>query len=325
MTANVESMAYQGKEPWHGLGVKVPDDLSPDEMVKAAGLEWFVRKEQMYLANKQPVMGNYALTRYQPNDNGELEYMSTLGVCGPKYEPTQNRDAFRFFQKFTKAGSMTLETAGSLDEGRQVWCLAKINENFVLPGNDKVEGYVLLYHPHIWGKALSIMFTPIRVVCQNTLTMALATKSGAFRMPHLYAFDDDVIVAAEETLGLSSTLLKGFKDNAEFLSSKKYSQEDVLEYIATLFDRRLLQEDEFVPGDFNRTAARVRALLKHQPGAEMKSANDTWWGAFNAVTYYVDHEAGNDRDTALKSAWFGQRAGLKRRALEAAIDFANAA
>lgn len=320
MTADVESMAYTGPVPWHGLGNAVSPGLAPDEMIQEAGLDWTVRKEQMYLSGGEAITTNFALTRYR-----EDKYLNTLGVCGPRYEPIQNREAFKFFKRFTDAGGMALETAGSLGNGQNVWCLASLNEGFTLPGDDRVNGYILMYHPHIWGKALSIMFTPIRVVCQNTLTMALANSSGHFRMPHVQAFDDDIIASATETLGLSNYLLKQFEDQAVILSRTPYTDETVNRYIASLFDKSLLMDEVIEVGDMNRTAHRIRTLLTKQPGAEMKAANDTWWGAFNAVTYYIDHEAGNDRDTALQSAWFGQRAGLKRQALEAALKFAEAA
>jgi len=322
MTADVETMAYTGPRPWHGLGYEVDPTLSPDEMIVAAGLDWRVKKEPLFLKDHQhQIHSHFALTRYDRDG----KFMSTLGVCGPKYEPVQNRDAFKFFQRFTNAGAMTLQTAGALDFGRKVWCLASINDGFTLPGDDRVEGYILMYHPHIWGKALSIMFTPIRVVCQNTLTMALAQSSGHFRMPHIHDFDDSIIKAAEETLGLSGLLLNGFHERAKFLTTKQFNEETVNRFIAGLFDKKCANEDEFEAADMNRTAYRVKQLIDLQPGHDMKAMRGTWWGAFNAVTYFVDHEAGNNRDTALQSAWFGQRAALKRKALEDALEFAKAA
>ena len=156
---------------------------------------------------------------------------------------------------------MKMETAGSLRDGKEIWGLAKLKDDFELAGGDEVKGYLLINQPHEAGKAMTIKFTPIRVVCNNTLTMALRGEGTALRMPHVKEFDEDVRAAAEEALGLSSQAITDFKEKSEFLASRQYKQESVLNYIAELYQpsvlvdkAKALTDDEFVMQEqFNAT------------------------------------------------------------------------
>jgi phage/plasmid-like protein (TIGR03299 family) len=326
MAANVETIAWAGETPWHGLGVEVPFGLTPNEMIDAAGLNWHVKKHPMFTDTGVAVEGYGALVRDKDSH--------VLGICGPEYTPFQNREVFAFFKKFTDAGHMVLETAGSLNHGKNVWALARINAlDFTLNGNsnDKVNNYMLLNHPHQWGKALSIMFTSIRVVCCNTLTMALASGKEKFSAMHVQEFGTDTIRRAEEALGIAELICADYKDNVILLSKVKAERAQVTDYIARLFQPDMYKEKPtedtiLSPLDFNRRAGRVFDLLNVAPGNELSTAKGTWWGALNAITYYVDHDAGQgDRNIALHNAWFGQRAGIKRVAYNLAVEYAKAA
>jgi hypothetical protein len=182
------------------------------------------------------------------------------------------------------------------------------------------------------------------VVCNNTLSMALADKTQpAFKMPHTKVFDTELIVSAEQALGLASDRLEEYKQSAEFLSSKKYDDNSVVSYIADLLQPKLaLQQKLLLENskstdvdliesrlqtlqEFQRTPHKVYEALEVQPGANMASSKGTWWGAVNALTYVVDHKWGHDRDAAMHNAWFGARASLKNRAMTKAIEYARAA
>tara|TARA_B100000035_G_scaffold1622_2_gene1366 strand:+ start:6471 stop:7499 length:1029 start_codon:yes stop_codon:yes gene_type:complete len=342
MAHAVETMAYAGEVPWHGLGVKVEDNLTPDEMLVAAGLDWTVSKRHLFTHSEPsvenskeviPVNDYYVLVRDSDN--------KTFGPCGPKFVPSQNADAFKFFEKFTSVGDMSMDTAGALKGGEQVWGLAKINDGFTLPGDDRVLGYLLVSVSHKWGKANEIRFTPIRVVCNNTLTYALADKTRpSFKMPHLTALDAEVFKSAEEALGIAGDRMKDFKESAEFLSSKNYTSQNVVSYISELFQPELLEQQKNIEqmsdikaiatrqsmvDEFKRIPAMVHQALEEQPGANLKSSKGTWWGAANAVTFIVDHKWGHDRDAALHNAWFGGRASLKQKAISKALEYAKAA
>ena len=342
MAHAVETMAYAGETPWHGLGVQVEDNLTPQEMLVAAGLDWTVSKRHLFTHADPDVNASDDLigvdgysVLVRDSDN------KTFGPCGPRFIPSQNADAFEFFKKFTDAGHMKMETAGALKDGQNVWGLANVSKDFTLPGDDRVLGYLLVSVSHKWGKSNEIRFTPIRVVCNNTLTMALSDRSTlGFRMPHVRALDSEVFVAAEKALGLAGNRMAEFKETAEFLSSKKFDRNSVVNYIADLFqpelitaqeeiekmsDTRMIATRQSMVDDFKRIPSMVHQAIDEQPGARLKSSNGTWWGAMNAVTFVVDHKWGHDRDASLHNAWFGGRASLKQKAMNKAIDYARAA
>lgn len=342
MAHMVETMAYAGEVPWHSHGTPVDGNMSPQEMLVAAGLDWDVSKRPAYTVDK-PNCWNivdptgeagfirapdaYFLVRDSDN--------KVLSHCGEGYIPFQNAEVMDFFKKFTDAGQMTMETAGSLKEGKDIWGLAKLTDKFSLGGDDEVKGYLLLNNSHQVGKAMTIMFTPIRVVCNNTLTQAMNMDGNRFRVLHLQMFDEEIHKAAEEALGISGQQMQQFKEQSEFLAKKRAKEFDVDNFIAELFQPKLLIErakagnsNDLPPlrDEFKRTAELVNDALHTSPGASMSSAKGTWWGALNAVTYVVDHQKRSQAEgNALHSAWFGQGANTKRKALTKALEYAKAA
>jgi phage/plasmid-like protein (TIGR03299 family) len=340
MAHMVESMAYAGEVPWHGLGNKVDSTMSPEEMMVAAGIDWTVSKRPAYV----PTVG-HVTNLYDPTGTAPVQLVpetnfivrdtdnTVLSVCGSTYVPFQNADVMGFFKKFTDAGHMDMDTAGSLKGGKEVWGLAKIRKGFKLAGGDEVDGYLMLNNSHVPGKAMTIQFTAVRVVCWNTLSQALqgtsaAVKAGrGFKVPHMQMFDAEIKLAAEQALGLSTEQIDHFKQQAEFLASAKSF--DVDKWIAELLQPNLLIEraksnnPEALPPlheQFARTAVSVREAIETSPGADLPSARGTWWGALNGLTYAVDHKKGGN---ALHSAWFGSGAALKREGLEKALEFAR--
>ena len=220
MAHQVETMAWAGDKPWHGLGVEVDANLTPLQMQEAAQLDWTVSKRPSYTLDAPEWSDDVGIIQAEntfhivrDSDNRILSH------CGRDYVPIQNEDVFKFFKRFTEAGHMTMETAGSVKDGGEIWGLAKISEDFELAGDDLIKGYLLINQPHIVGRSMTIKLTPIRVVCNNTLTMALQHGGTAsFRMPHVREFGDDVIQAAEEALGLSATAMTDFRNNSTLLS-----------------------------------------------------------------------------------------------------------
>tara|TARA_R100000353_G_C6504326_1_gene194952 strand:+ start:218 stop:1216 length:999 start_codon:yes stop_codon:yes gene_type:complete len=332
MAHEVETMAYAGKVPWHGLGRKVSDNMSPEEMLVAAQLDWSVSKRQAYTVDK-PNCWNII------NPTGEAQFVrcedhyyivrdsdnKVLSHCKDSYVPFQNKEVMSFFQKFTKAGHMKMETAGSLKEGKDIWGLAKLTDSFKLAGDDRVEGYLLLNNSHSVGKAMTIMFTPIRVVCNNTLTMALNNEGSRFRIPHLQMFDEEIMRTAEEALGISSIHMKNFEEQSLYLASKKAKQKDVDNFVAELFQPTLIGTDN-MQQEFKNTAELVSRAIETSPGAGLRSAKGTWWGALNGVTYVMDHKKKSKAEgNALHSAWFGSGAVTKRKALNKALEYAKVA
>lgn len=212
-------MAYVGETPWHGLGVKLEEGVNPQEMMQAAGLDWKVKKVDMYYGNfsDKKVEGKQALIRESDEQ--------LLDIVGVDWNPVQNIEAFNFFDSFCKAGQMSMHTAGSLFDGKRVWALAKIASDFELFNGDKVEGFLLFSNPHKFGQAVDIRFTPVRVVCNNTLTLSLGQAvQNAVKLNHRKEFEPEGV---KQVLGLASKHMDEYKETAKFLGSKQVSDEQL--------------------------------------------------------------------------------------------------
>lgn len=318
MAAAVETMAYAGETPWHGLGRKVSDCLTPEEMLVAAGLDWEVRRVALKTADGIAVPSHFALQRSTDK--------RILGICGRDFQPTQNRQAFKFFKEFVEAGDMKMDTAGSLFDGQICWGLASIQAGFKLAGGDEVNGYLLMSNPHIWGQSIRCQFTSVRVVCNNTLQAAMRSESaGRFTMSHLTEFNDDRQEEAKVAMGIAREQLKLLKEQATFLSKVRVTEESKRLFIARLFQPAILKADNDEEIEMNRTSKLVSDAVDTSPGADLKSAEGTFWGLLNGVTYVVDHKLGRTQDNRLAQAWFGSKSQVKTKALDLALEMANAA
>lgn len=322
MAHMVETMAYAGEVPWHGLGFKVSNDLTPMEMMEASKTNWEVRKEPaVVLINGEYIStGRQALIRSTDNH--------ILDVISDDWNPTQNITAFEFFREYTEAGQMQMETAGSLDDGRVVWALAKMNQAFEAVRDDVVQGYLLFSNPHKYGRAITVRFTPIRVVCNNTLTYALNDKMRddmSVSVNHRNIFNPQVV---KQTLQIATAKLDQYKEAAEFLATKRYTSEKLTEYMKAVFpkatyERKTDRKSSNDNDDMSRPARQALAVVDTQPGADL--AGGTWWNAFNAVTFATDHLLGRSVDSRLHSSWFGVNQGRKLSAMAKAVQFAEAA
>ena len=313
----VAQMAYAGTLPWHGLGKRVSNDLSPLQMLQAAGLDWGVHKVPLFadFNGKQIKTGAEALVR-------DLDD-KVLTIVTDTWNPCQNQDAFEFFNDFTAAGDMEMHTAGSLKGGQHVWALAKIKESFELFGGDKVDGYLLFSNPHQFGKSITVQFTPIRVVCNNTLTLSLGTKTEKMvKVNHRRVFDGDDV---KETLGVAKDKLAKYKEMSAFLGKKLYTPAKLVEYFNQVFpktsDKKNDKNKIGVPQ--SRAAELAMVAVDAQPGADF--AKGSWWQAYNAVTYLTDHQLGRSTDTRLYSAWYGVNQAKKVQALNLAVKMAETA
>lgn len=306
----VAQMAYAGDVPWHGLGKRVSPDLTPIQMLEEAGLNWEVRKEQAFVIinDEAEEIDRQALVRSTDN--------KILDIVSSDWNPVQNVEAFEFFNDFIGAGEMQMHTAGSLKNGQIVWALAKVNDSFELFGGDKIDSYLLFSNFHKYGCSTDVRFTPIRVVCNNTLTLSL--NSQVERMVKINHRKQFVADDVKLMLGVAKEKLQSYKEMAAFLGSKNYKEESLVEYFQRVFP--LNDKSEM---DMSRNASRALSLVDHQPGAEF--AQGSWWSAYNAVTYLTDHEVGRSTDSRIQSAWYGHNKNVKTKALELAIDYAEAA
>ena len=337
MVAAVETMAWTGQVPWHGEGLEVPPDLTPYEMMKAAELDWTVSTRPIYTTHKPTseykiVDGVYADAELLDNpDRFALVRDSDntwLGMCSGDYQVIQNERIFDFFQKFSKHANISMETAGSLRGGKDIFGLAKLNDNFALPGGDEINGFVLFRQPHEPGYAMSILDTEVRVVCSNTLQLALRQKAAAnFTMSHRTAVNDVKEDEALRTMGAVYERRAEFKEAAEFLAKKKAKDGEVIEFISKLYQPKIFEdykpEEGPIQDHFSNTAKTVFEALVTAPGADTKSAKGTWWGALNAVTFVEDHQ--RTGENKVYNAMFGEASKRKTTAMNLALDYAKAA
>lgn len=226
MPANVESMFYVGDMPWHREGRKLIDPPTTSEAIIMAGLDWEVQKTQLFTNNNQLVKNYYGIMRMDSHE--------VLGVVGKGYTPLQNKVAFSFFDPLLDQKFLEYETAGSLGEGEIIWVLAKIKNNheFRVKGDDIVQKYLLLSNSHDGKSAVSVKFTPIRVVCQNTLSLALS-QGETTRIKHVVSMHDklnDVQMAIENIMNIYSTVEDKFKGMYEFKMDEEGAKNILINY-----------------------------------------------------------------------------------------------
>lgn len=318
-------MAYAGELPWHGLGTKVSNDLTPREMLVAAGLDWTVSKRPVrYDATVQVDPQDASKGKERKSfsvDNIRVLIRDTdgqyLDTVGANWKPLQNEEAFDFFREFVDAGNMEMHTAGALRDGRFVWALARIKNEIVLPGNDTLLPYLLFTNPHKFGNSIDVRFTAIRVVCNNTLTAALGSGSTEHRVRVSHRRDFDK-AQVQETLGLANDQFIRFAEAAQMLQQRKYTDETVVDFVRRVFPVTTAKADS--KKELSLPAKRVLEVLETQPGAEL--APGSWWNAFNAVTFHTDHRQGRSADNRLYSAWYGPNQTRKVEALKIALEMA---
>lgn len=306
----VETMMYVGKEPWHGLGKKIPEGkkLSIGEAIVVAGLNWDVELRPLYTKDRSKfvsIRDRYAVCRQKDG--------AALGVVGPDYTPLQNKEAFAWFQPFLDTGDVTIETAGSLKRGSTVWILARIGAGELhVSDQDRIAHYVLLSNSHDGSLSVRVGFTPVRVVCNNTLSLAHESEaSKLLRVKHTAR----VIENLEHIRQIMDLAHKEFSATIEqyrVLREKEISQDDLAKYVRIVFDLPETGGKELIPN--------VAYLLEYGRGSQ--EAGKTYWGAYNAVTEYLNYFRGKIQDRRLNSLWFGNSSAVNQKALHVAIEMA---
>jgi phage/plasmid-like protein (TIGR03299 family) len=311
---DVETMAYSGRAPWHGLGAVLRDEDVYDwgRTCARAGLDWGVELAPLVTADDRAAVAHRAVRR---TSDGRV-----LGVVGPRYAVLQNRDAFGWFAPFLDAREARLETAGSLRGGSRVWVLARLNRDplAVAPG-DEVERYVLLSHGHDGTLAVRVGFVPIRVVCANTLALAHgADASELVRVRHT----GDVrrtLASVREVVDLANREFEASAEQYRLLARTPINQADLTRYV-----RRVLGvEDGATPGARTRNLVEdVVGLCEAGRGNDRPGVRGTLWAAYNGVTEWLGYGRGRSRDGRLDSLWFGGGRSVNRHALETALAMA---
>ncbi len=307
----VESMMYVGQTPWHGLGRKIPDGkkLSVREAIVAAKLDWQVELRRLFIEGLEEVqsgiLDQYAVCRTSDN--------AFLGIVGPGYVPLQNEDALQWFQPFLDAGEATLETAGSLKGGRHVWALAKIRDgNMTVGKRDSVAHYILLSNAHDGSVTVRVGFTPIRVVCNNTLSLAHDSKaSKLLRVKHTFNLHDNLKLV-REIMNVARGEFNATVGQYRHLQRRSIDAAGLEKYVRVVFDLSGKSSRELIPN----------IIYLFENGRGNREAGRTYWGAYNAVTEYLNYFRGRTQDNTLSSLWFGESAQINRQALAVALKMA---
>lgn len=314
----VESMAYVGDAPWHRLGNELPPSQPIEVWAELAGMGWSIKEAPVcFMTERAGVLG-----AIQTFDEQKVLYRSDtnkpLSVVSERYQVVQPREVLEFYRDLTEISGYELETAGVLKEGRKFWALASTGKETLLKGADCVKGYLLLATSCDGTLATTATPTTVRVVCNNTLTVALNGAVSAIKVPHSTSFDAD---AVKRQLGVAVSQWDGFMYRMRMLSERKVKTHEALNYFLRVLCNADQHTDASKPLINERALKKVQSLYEgHGRGAELSAANGTAWGLLCAVTEYVDHERrARNAEYRLDSAWFGQGAVVKQRALENAM------
>jgi phage/plasmid-like protein (TIGR03299 family) len=317
----LQQMAYVGQTPWHELGNQLPPKQPLEVWAKQAGMDWRICETPVrYMAEQAGALGSI-MTFEDQKVLYRSDTKAPLSVVGGRYQIVQPRDVLEFYRDLTEVSGFELETAGVLKAGRKFWALARTGKETALKGNDTVKGYILLATSCDGTLATTATPTTVRVVCNNTLSIALNGASNAVRVPHSTTFDAQ---AVKRQLGIAVSGWDTFMYRMRTLSERKVKAHEAMNF----FLRVMCQADGHADAQIltnERALKKVQELYEGRGrGAELGAAKGTAWGLLCAVTEFVDHERrARSQEYRLDSAWFGQGAGLKQRALDAALLLAS--
>lgn len=298
MTAAVESMAYVGEVPWHGLGNKVEEGIDLDDFRRNAGLDWEVQKSPVtYLEKVFP--DKFVLSRATDN--------RPYAVVSGRYKPVQPKQVFEFFRDLLDQHGMKMHTAGSLNDGAKIWALATTGDSAFIRGVDQVKAHLLLCTSYDLTLSTIAQFVSERVVCNNTLNIALGESGGGrIVIPHLRDFDAD---AVKEKMGIGREQWGAFTAMIEVLAKTKVSADIAREVMDKVFK---LPDDPETPDPKRLHASNVVNLFAQERFRGADLAGQTAWGLLNAMTEYVDHhKRARNQNNRVDSAWFGEGANVK--------------
>jgi phage/plasmid-like protein (TIGR03299 family) len=342
MPANVQSMAYYDEPPWHRLGRPVPKGVTAEKMIRAAGLDWEVELQPARGARKINNKGEFS--RYEvvrlprqriskeqgslfgtgrpprPEVSGE---QVSLGLVTRRYQPLQNAEAFSFFDSVVGDGKAYFETAGALGDGERIWVLARMPEPMEIVRGDECWRYLLLSNAHNGEGSVIVKFTPVRVVCQNTLMLAMEDGQKAYRVRHSKMMQFRL---NELTEFLAITQKMFLEAGALFkrLAGVEITEARLVQYLEALFPKTESQKRE---GRMPPKWIRIQELLDTVDNLQWPGVKGTLWGVYNAITRFEDYKVPVQEegpDQRLERIWFGSGSDVKLKALQKALVLSNA-
>ena len=320
--ANKPAMMYAGETPWHGLGTPLSRPATAAEAIKAAHLDWEVGKVPLHLKIKsryQKIPHRYGVVRLDETGN---PVSTVFGIVAEKYRPLQNRVAFQWFDSIVGQGAAIYHTAGALGSGERIWILAKLPGEIRVVGNDLVEKFLLLSNSHDGLSSVQLKFTPIRVVCQNTLTIALSTGDGA-RVSHMPAMAGRLELAKEQ-LGIINVRFETIGTAFEAMAKVEMKEPRLQDYLAGVLRDPADKKDERAMQRVVELRAKAKELFEKGTGNGLPKVRGTLWAAYNGITELIDYRKTSQlADQRLESIWFGSGYHIKARAYALAAEKAK--
>lgn len=290
MAANVESMFYVRELPWHGLGTRVNEAPDSRGALIVAGLDWNVLQEPIYTETEELIHGYKANIRDSDRQ--------VLGVVTDRYKIVQNRDAFSFTDQLLGEG-VRYETAGSLQGGKKVWLLAHLPHEYIISG-ERISPYLVFFNSHDGTGAIKVALTPIRVVCQNTLNLALSTAKRSWSMIHTGDIKGKM-QEAQDTLFMADKYMDMLGREFETLRRKKLTDKQVMDYIEIL----LPVEDGSTPQQIkNMKRLQEDMKLRYFDAPDLKDVGNNAYRFVNAVSDFATHAEPLRRTTNYKENIF---------------------
>ena len=313
MSHLVQSMFSVSTVPWHGLGEVIQEAPTLTDGIKLAGMDWEVGLEDLIIQSDNRKVPNRAVVR---QDNKEI-----LGVVGPRYVPLQNIETFNWFQPYLDSGEVELHTAGVLDEGRKVWVLAKVKrDNEEIVKGDEVAKFILLSNSHDGTTAIRSGFTPIRVVCANTLALAHHDKaSKLLRVRHTQSSKIN-LENIRATIDLANEEFKATAEQYRKLAAKGINQKDVGRFVRKMLD---IKEDVSLTTVSTKTKNIIEDIVSRLEtgyGASLPGVKGTAWGLYNAYTEYLNYSKGRNNSNRMDALWFGTGFNDNKAALDAVCE-----
>ena len=323
------SMMFYGEEPWHGLGTKLERPATAAEAIEAARLDWTVSKvplEARVQGRHLPVPRKYAIIRDDLTfddlplfrDEDSEDQSPVLGIVGEQYTPLQNVDAFTFFDPIVGEKAAIYHTAGVIGNGERIWILAKLPDDIRVAGDDITEKYLLLSNSHDGNSAVNVKLTPIRVVCQNTLSQALrqGPSISIIHTPSLPAR----LQQANQLLGIVRIHYVKLEEAYQKMAARSVSAAELKTYLREVFPEPKEPENERGKQRAADFRAQAERLFAEGTGNSVPGVNGTLWAAYNGVVEFVDYGLpGGGRGGRLNSIWFGEGHYIKARAYDRAV------
>ena len=275
MATNVETMFYTREKPWHGLGTRVEEAPSSTDALRLAGLDWQVMQEPIYTGTGDMVLGYKANIRDSDR--------KVLGVVTDRYKVIQNREAFAFTDSLLGSG-VRYETAGSLQEGKKVWILARLPREYIISG-ERISPYLVFSNTHDGSGAVRVALTPIRVVCNNTLNLALAAAKRSWTMIHTGNIKDK-IKEAEATLFMAEEYMDSLGREFERLQKQKLTEKQVMEYIGQLLP---IEKDATPVQGKNIRKLREDMGRRYYDAPDLQGVGNNAYRFINAVSDFATH------------------------------------